>query len=152
MTREDAKDYIREWCPYDKHDEIIKALEQEPCDDVCEWFEQYVDIATDIVELRFSDGTVKKAKRGLYMRDIEKSIRKMLIDQMASDVLNKIRAEIMSKDGLEEALEIIDKYKEEIESQEKRCTDCKHYGKFSLDCSRCDDNCSMYEPQESEDK
>lgn len=30
MTREEAKDYIREWCPYDKHDEIIKALEQEP--------------------------------------------------------------------------------------------------------------------------
>lgn len=27
------------------------------------------------------------------------------------DVLDKIRAEIMSKDGLEEALEIIDKYK-----------------------------------------
>lgn len=26
MTREEAKDYIREWCPYDKQDEIIKAL------------------------------------------------------------------------------------------------------------------------------
>ncbi len=63
----------------------IKVLEQEPCDDVCEWFEQYVDIATDIVELRFSDGTVKRAKRGLYMRDIEKSIRKMLIDQIANE-------------------------------------------------------------------
>ena len=63
----------------------ITALEQEPCDDVCEWFEQYVDIATDIVELRFSDGTVKRAKRGLYMRDIEKSIRKMLIDQIANE-------------------------------------------------------------------
>ena len=66
-------------------DMAIKALEQEPCDDVCEWFEQYVDIATDIVELRFSDGTVKRAKRGLYMRDIEKSIRKMLIDQIANE-------------------------------------------------------------------
>jgi hypothetical protein len=33
MTKEDAKDYIREWCPYDKQDEIIKALEQEPCKD-----------------------------------------------------------------------------------------------------------------------
>lgn len=63
----------------------IQALEQEPCDDVCEWFEQYVDIATDIVEFRFSDGTVKKAKRGLYLRDIEKSIRKMLIDQIANE-------------------------------------------------------------------
>lgn len=60
-------------------------LEQEPCDDVCEWFEQCVDIATDIVEIRFSDGTVKRAKRGLYLRDIEKSIRKMLIDQIANE-------------------------------------------------------------------
>ena len=32
MTREEAKDYIREWCPYDRQEEIIKALEQEPCD------------------------------------------------------------------------------------------------------------------------
>ena len=33
MTKEEAKDYIREWCPYGKQDEIIKALEQEPCED-----------------------------------------------------------------------------------------------------------------------
>ena len=33
MTREEAKDYIREWCPYDRQEEIIKALDQEPlCD------------------------------------------------------------------------------------------------------------------------
>lgn len=38
------------------------------------------------------------------------------------------------------------------EPQEKRCADCNHYGKLSLDCGRCDDDCSMYEPQESEDK
>lgn len=70
-------------------------------DNVCEWFEQYVDIANDIVELRFSDGTVKRAKRGLYMRDIEKSIRKMLIDQIANekktDTLDKIRAELIEE-------------------------------------------------------
>jgi hypothetical protein len=30
MTKDDAKDYIREWCPYDRQEEIIKALEQEP--------------------------------------------------------------------------------------------------------------------------
>lgn len=29
MTREEAIDYIREWCPYDRQEEIIKALEQE---------------------------------------------------------------------------------------------------------------------------
>lgn len=34
------------------------------------------------------------------------------------NVLDKIRAEIMSKDGLEEALEIIDKYKGESEDAE----------------------------------
>ena len=33
MTRKEAKDYIREWCPYDRQEEIIKALEQEPCED-----------------------------------------------------------------------------------------------------------------------
>lgn len=33
MTIEEAKDYIREWCPYDRQEEIIKALEQEPCED-----------------------------------------------------------------------------------------------------------------------
>lgn len=30
MTREEAKDYIREWCPYNRQEEIIEALEQEP--------------------------------------------------------------------------------------------------------------------------
>ena len=35
-----------------------------------------------------------------------------------ADVLDKIRAEIMSKDGLEEALEIIDKYKAEGSDKE----------------------------------
>lgn len=35
-----------------------------------------------------------------------------------SDVLDMIRAEIMSKDGLEEALEIIDKYKRKVRNKE----------------------------------
>ena len=26
MTNEEAKDYIKEWCPYDRQEEIIKAL------------------------------------------------------------------------------------------------------------------------------
>lgn len=34
------------------------------------------------------------------------------------DILDKIREEIMSKDGLEEALEIIDKYRAESEEEE----------------------------------
>lgn len=93
MTREEAKRILYVYRAVnlvdashrEAFDMAIKALEQEPCDNVCEWFEQYVDIATDIVELRFSDGTVKKAKRGLYLRDIEKSIRKMMIDQIANE-------------------------------------------------------------------
>ena len=100
MTREEQIDWLCRlradlnngiiFTPWNKEfiettEALIGILEQEPCDDVCEWFEQYVDIATDIVELRFSDGTVKRAKRGLYMRDIEKSIRKMLIDQVANE-------------------------------------------------------------------
>ena len=37
------------------------------------------------------------------------------VNAIPTSVLDKIRAEIMSKDGLEEALEIIDKYKSESE-------------------------------------
>lgn len=40
---------------------------------------------------------------------------------------------------------------EPYKPQKKECADCKHYGKLSLDCGRCDDNCSMFAPQESED-
>ena len=36
--------------------------------------------------------------------------------------------------------------------EQEPCEDCKHYGKLSLDCGRCDDDCSMFEPQESEDE
>lgn len=33
----------------------------------------------------------------------------------------------------------------------KRCADCVHFGKLSLECGRCDDDCSMYEPEEQEE-
>ena len=52
-------------------------------------------------------------------------------------ILDKIRAEIMMKDGLEEALEIIDKYRGEVD-----CRECK----TEYDCYECE----KYE--ESEDK
>lgn len=39
-------------------------------------------------------------------------------EKQEQDILDKIRAEIMSKDGLEEALEIIDKYRAESEEEE----------------------------------
>jgi len=45
----------------------------------------------------------------------EQCIKAMKATNRMPNVLDKIRAEIMSKDGLEEALEIIDKYKAESE-------------------------------------
>ena len=35
MTNEEAKDYIREWCPYDRQQEIIEALSNS--DEDCRW-------------------------------------------------------------------------------------------------------------------
>ena len=118
MTREDIDNIISIICPNDEDFEkpIISpaylknelealALEQEPCDNVCEWFEQYVDIVTDIVELRFSDGTVKRAKRGLYMRDIEKSIRKMLIDQIANEKKQEPCTDAISRQAVLDVLD-----------------------------------------------
>ncbi len=35
----------------------------------------------------------------------------------------------------------------EPHEEEKRCEDCNHSGKLSLDCGRCDDDCSMFEPK-----
>lgn len=40
---------------------------------------------------------------------------------------------------------------EEMEKEHKKnlsCNSCKHYGKLSLDCARCDDSCSQYMPKE----
>lgn len=121
MSREEALEILKndtvdtsdDWC--EALDIAIKALEQEPCDDVCEWFEQYVDIATDIVELRFSDGTVKRAKRGLYMRDIEKSIRKMLIDQMANEKKQEPCEDCVSRQA------VLDKMKERDDELSSIC-------------------------------
>ena len=54
---------------------------------------------------------LKSFHNGSYGADINRAIK--ALEQ--EDILDKIRAEIMSKDGLEEALEIIDKYKSESE-------------------------------------
>lgn len=50
MTREEAKDYIREWCPYDRQEEIIKALEQQPCDDCISREEALMALTGDITD------------------------------------------------------------------------------------------------------
>lgn len=100
----------------------IKALEQEPCEDVCKWFEQYVDIATDIVELRFSDGTVKRAKRGLYLLDIEESIRKMLIDQIANEKKQEPCDDCISRQAV---IDGINKYFHDEYYQRTSIQDCR---------------------------
>jgi hypothetical protein len=51
---------------------------------------------------------------GLCRYDLSKKCEEKYRD-CTDCILDKIRAEIMSKDGLEEALEIIDKYRAESE-------------------------------------
>ena len=34
------------------------------------------------------------------------------------------------------------------EHTQRNCDTCKHYGALSLDCGRCDDECSQYEPKQ----
>lgn len=58
MTREEAKDYIREWCPYDRQEEIIKALEQEPCEDSISR-QAVLDIVNNPLNIRL-DEIIKK--------------------------------------------------------------------------------------------
>ena len=55
-------------------------------DDICEWFDMYVDINENIVVFEFSDGTKKFAKRGAYMADIEDNLRKMLNFQIEQEI------------------------------------------------------------------
>ena len=60
------------------------------------------------------DGTlgVLEAKVKTYEAIIANSIfAPLIVKELEQEPLEKIRAEIMSKDGLEEALEIIDKYR-----------------------------------------
>lgn len=57
-----------------------------------------------------------KIKHLCHNRTITERERDRILKALEQqDTLDKIRAEIMSKDGLEEALEIIDKYNAESE-------------------------------------
>ena len=53
----------------------------------------------------------------------------------------------MSMNDFDALYEIVEKMPPKTPT-EWRCDDCKHYGELSLDCSRCDDDCSMFELQE----
>ena len=61
MIKEEAKEYIREWCPYDRQEEIIKALEQEPCEDV-------IDRAEAMTEIMMFAGNVKSDEEDVYIK------------------------------------------------------------------------------------
>jgi len=124
MTKEEAIEIIRRYECNSEHYEAcemaIQALEQEPCDD-------YIirQAAIDAIDALYLDGDSSASYRADAEGDtlIGKYQAITALDELPSvqpmrkrdDVLDKVRAEIMSKDGLEEALEIIDKYRKESE-------------------------------------
>ena len=68
----------------------------------------------EIVDFMIDKSVMVDSKMKLHKRLDE--LCKLAIKALEQEsVLDKIRAEIMSKDGLEEALEIIDKYRTESE-------------------------------------
>ena len=102
MTQEEFDKYIY------LINEVIKVLEQEPCEDAVS--RRVVKELMVKYGFRAPDMTVTE-----FVEDELPSVQPM---RKRDDVLDKARAEIMSKDGLEEALEIIDKYREESEVKE----------------------------------
>ena len=71
----------------------------------------------EIVDFMIDKSVMVDSKMKLHKRLDE--LCKLAIKALEQEsVLDKIRAEIMSKDGLEEALEIIDKYRTESEDKE----------------------------------
>lgn len=42
--------------------------------EVCEWFEQYIDNKDNVLVFKFSDGTVKKAELGAYLTNVNEGI------------------------------------------------------------------------------
>ena len=144
MTREEAKDYIREWCPYDRQEEIIKVLEQEPCEDAISR-QAVLDGIVIIAKAKAkSDAQKSLMGRVLFFTENLPSVT----PQPKTDTLDKIRGEILEEKeyayadferykveylgqdwedvldslpqddfryGMERAVEIIDKYKAESE-------------------------------------
>ena len=42
--------------------------------EVCEWFEEYLDNKDNVLVFKFSDGTVKRAELGAYLNTASKSL------------------------------------------------------------------------------
>ena len=106
MTREEAKDYIREWCPYDRQEEIIKALEQEPCEDaisrqaaidVLAIGEEFLKRVLDEVDVIGHEREKYEWGLGLvesYISDMEELPS---VTPQLTEALDKIRAEVLDE-------------------------------------------------------
>lgn len=91
---------------YDAIKKSIKALEQEPCED-CISRQAVLD---DLEKNHMTSGVHNQGTWNECVDSMIHTVRSMPSVNPQEPVLDKIRAEIMSKDGLEEALEIIDRY------------------------------------------
>lgn len=138
MTKEEAIDYIREWCPYDMQEEIIKALEQEPYEDA---------ISRKVVMEHYSTGEIAHChhiSRNNLLDFIEQlpPVSSPEKPKFENKILKNIRLDIALKyipessdeygdeakwlnRGLKIALEVIDEYKDKIEENkyDKRRSD-----------------------------
>lgn len=105
MTNEEAKDYIREWCPYDRQEEIIEALSNSDKD--CRWKDVLDKIGAEIDQKQYDFMSNKD-----YMSDkfYDEGVRFGLM--LAYQIVNKYKAE--SEDEVAESYKYIE-YKREVE-------------------------------------
>ena len=151
MTREEAKDYIREWCPYDRQEEIIKALEQEPCEDAISRQEVVGYLCAhcpDDAECFDDCDDIKNIK----------ALPSVKPQQSCEDVAKAFQIGMALGFGEkhDEMDKVIDEIKKAVKPQEKtkRCKECKYFEyckRWGDGCkTKEDDYCFMFEPQESE--
>ena len=106
MTREEAKDYIREWCPYDRQEEIIKALEQEPCED-CISRQAVINGIDNYIEKVQSTGAKDDF---ISFEELVVKVLPPVTPKPKTDMLDKIRAEIETKYGQCDICEYFENY------------------------------------------
>lgn len=102
ISRRTVQDYIAKYLSQYLYNDVREAVEV---------IEEYIGELPS-VKPQYTDAEIQKMQE-LEQAEIEKAYE--IGKDEGGDVLDKIRAEIMSKDGLEEALEIIDKYRAESE-------------------------------------
>lgn len=163
MTRKEAKEKLyMEWQKFlennidyagisEAYKMAFKALEQQPCEDaisreaVDELSKELVHTTRDKADFlcNFWEGLQKlppvtpQPKTGRWIEHFDESGKWYECDQCHTDWGGSVN--YCPNCGARM-----------VEPKEKRCEDCDHYGKLSLDCGRCDDDCSMFEPKKSE--